>query len=78
MKTNINIINRDIKLSYNKVLAKADVNFSILYLTEDNRIKNINTSIPVMGFVDIENISDRSVCDVDYEICNLIIKPNTR
>lgn len=77
MKTNIRMINRDIKLSYNKVLAKADAEVSILYLTEDNRIKNVNTRIPVMGFVDIENISDEAICDVDYQIKNLIIKPNS-
>lgn len=76
MKTNIRIINRDIKLSYNKVLAKADADVSIIYLTEDNRIKNMNTRIPVMGFVDIENISDEAICDVDYQFKNLIIKPN--
>ena len=29
-----------------------------MYLTEDNRVKNINTTIPVMGFVDIENINE--------------------
>ena len=77
MKANIRIVNKDIKLSYNKVLAKADADVSILYLTEDNRIKNVNTKIPVMGFVDIENISDDSICDVDYQIKNLIIKPNS-
>ncbi len=76
MKANIRIVDRDIKLSYNKVLAKADADVTILYLTEDNRIKSINTRIPIMGFVDIENISDESICDVDYQIKNLIIKPN--
>ena len=76
MKSDIKIINRDIKLSYNKVLVKADICVSIMYLTEDNRIKSINTNIPVMGFVDMENISDESICDVDFQISNLIIKPN--
>ena len=76
MKSNIKIVNRDIKLSYNKVLAKAEAEFSVMYLTEDNRIKNINTRISVMGFIDIENISDEAICDVDYQIKNLIIKPN--
>ena len=76
MKVRINIVDKDIKLSYNKVLAKADLETSILYLTEDNRIKNINTKIPIMGFVDIENISDNNNCDIDYKIKNFIIKPN--
>ena len=76
MKVGIKIVDKDIKLSYNKVLAKADAEISILYLTEDNRIKNITTRIPVMGFVDIENINDNNSCDVDYKMKNLIIKPN--
>ena len=76
MKAGIKIVDKDIKLSYNKVLAKADAEVSILYLTEDNRIKNITTRIPVMGFVDIENISDNNICDVNYNLRNLIIKPN--
>lgn len=76
MKTNVRIVDKDIKLSYNKVLVKADADVSIIYLTEDNRIRNVNTRIPIMGFVDIENISDNSICDVDYQIKNLIIKPN--
>ena len=76
MKANIRITNKDIKFSYNKVLAKADADITIMYLTEDNRVKNIDTKVPIMGFVDIENISDNSICDVDYQIKNLIIKPN--
>lgn len=77
MKANIRIVDKDTKLSYNKVLAKAEADVTILYLTEDNRIKNINTRIPIMGFVDIENINDEAICDVDYQIKNMIIKPNT-
>lgn len=76
MKVGIKIVDKDIKLSYNKVLAKAEAEISILYLTEDNRIKNTTTRIPVMGFVDIENINDDNSCDVDYKIKNFIIKPN--
>jgi len=76
MKASIKIIDRDMKLSYNKVLAKAELEISIMYLTEDNRIKNISSKIPIMGFIDIEKISDNNICDIDYKIKNFIIKPN--
>lgn len=76
MRADIKIVDKDIKLSYNKVLAKADASVKILYLTEDNRIKSVDTKIPIMGFVDIENINDDDICDVDYKLKNLIIKPN--
>ena len=68
--------NHKIKISYNKVLSKADVMIEILYLTEDEKIKTVTAQIPIMGFIDIPNISDKEICDTDYEIRNINIKPN--
>ena len=77
MKTDLHILNKDIKISYNKVLAKADLNLKIMYLTDDNRINTIESTIPIMGFVDIENVSEDSLCDTKYEIKNVVLKPNS-
>lgn len=77
MKTNINIVNKEIKTSYNKVLAKADMCISIVYLTDDNRINEVKWQIPVMGFIDMQNISDDNVCNVSYEVKNVLLKPNS-
>lgn len=76
LKSDINIINKDIKVSYNKVLAKADAQVRIMYLTEDNRIRLITNTIPVMGFIDIPNVSDTNTCNTKYKLRNLILKPN--
>jgi len=76
LKTEIKVINRDFKISYNKILAKADVNVRIMYLTEDNRINCVEKSIPIMGFIDIQNISEENFCDVNYITKNIVIKPN--
>lgn len=76
IKTNVNIINKETKISYNKVLAKADLQIKIMYLTEDNRISSVKTKIPVMGFIDIQNVSDDNMCDVKFDLKNLIVKPN--
>lgn len=76
MKTDLKIINKDTKVSYNKVLIKADLETKILYLTEDNRINVVEGKIPIMGFIDLPNISEEHTCDVKYEIKNLIVKPN--
>lgn len=76
MKTNFSIINKDIKISYNKVLAKADLDVKIMYLTEDNRINVASDKIPIMGFVDIPNVSEENICDTMYSIKNILIKPN--
>ena len=77
LKTDIQIKNKDIKISYNKVLAKADLEVKMLYLTEDDRIGKVNGIIPIMGFIDIPNISDENVCDLNYYIKNIIVKPNS-
>lgn len=76
MKTDIRIMNRDTKISYNKVLIKADLQVKLIYLTEDNRICLKEGIIPVIGFIDLPNISEDHICDVKYEIKNVIVKPN--
>ena len=76
MRVTTKIVNKDTKISYNKILAKADLGVSIMYLTEDGRIKNASCLIPIMGFIDMENISEENVCDLEYSIKNLVIKPN--
>ena len=76
MKVDLKLLNKDIKVSYNKVLAKADLNVKILYLTEDNRINSVQSAIPVMSFIDIENVTEEDSYNTEYEIKNLVIKPN--
>ena len=76
MKADLHISNKDVKISYNKVLAKSDLNVKILYLTDDNRINSVESTIPVMGFIDIENVSEENIVDTNYEIKNVIVKPN--
>jgi LysM repeat protein len=76
-KIDIEIKNKDIKISYNKILAKADMNVKIMYLTEDNRIKLAESNIPIMGFVDIESITDDDICDIKYKVKNMVAKPNS-
>lgn len=76
LKANIEITNQDTKISYNKILAKADTRLKIMYLTDDGRINTVTSNIPIMGFIDMQNISENNNCDVQYEIRNMIIKPN--
>lgn len=76
LKAEIRVINRDFKISYNKILAKAEVKANIMYLTEDNRINCVEKNIPVMGFIDIQNISEENFCDVNYTTKNITVRPN--
>lgn len=76
MKVDFTIINKETKISYNKVLVKADACVKMVYLTEDNRICTTSNLIPVMGFIDMPDVTDENICDVQYEIKNLLVKPN--
>ncbi len=76
MRADVRITNRDVKTSYNKILIKSDLQVKIIYLTEDNRINIKEATIPVVGFIDLPNISEEHTCNVKYEIKNIIIKPN--
>lgn len=76
LSVNTHICDKDIKISYNKILAKAEAEIKMIYLTEDNRINKITSKIPVVGFIDIPNVSEDNLCNINYEIKNIIIKPN--
>ena len=78
LKTNITMVDRDIKISYNKVLTKAEAEVKLMYLTEDNRVNEVISKIPVVGFIDIPNVTEENVCNVNYEIRNMVIKPNSQ
>lgn len=77
LKTEINLVESDIKLSYNKVLAKSEADVKIMYLTEDNRINTVRGRIPVVGFIDMQDISEENICDINYEIRNTEIRANS-
>lgn len=77
MKVNINIIEEETKISYNKVLSKANADIEIMYLTEDNRINALTSKIPIMGVVDIQNVNENCVCKIKNILKNLVIKPNS-
>ena len=53
LKANVCICDKDVKVSYNKILTKAEAEVKIMYLTEDNRINTVTAKIPIIGFIDI-------------------------
>ena len=76
MKADINISNSELKTSYNKILVKADTDISLMYLTDDNRVNEVECKIPIMGFIDMQNVTDENICNARFEIKNIVIKPN--
>ena len=77
LQAQVCLVDKDIKISYNKVLTKAEAEIKIMYLTEDNRINTATTKIPIMGFVDMQNVNENCECEVQNNLNNLIVKPNS-
>ena len=77
LKANLTIGDKDLKISYNKILSKAEAELKIMYLTEDNRIGCVTGKIPLVGFIDIPNVAEGNICNTNYEVKNIIIKPNS-
>ena len=77
MKVEFLISNITTKTSFNKVLIKANANINIMYLTEDNQIKDVNSVIPIMGFIDMQDVSDTSKCIPKISLKNLVVRQNS-
>lgn len=76
LKTTISVGNIENKISYNKILSKAEVNIKILYLLNTGKISKVDTNIPIMNFIDMEKVTDEDICNIDYKIRNMNFKPN--
>lgn len=74
---NICFLDREYKLSYNKILAKADAKIKIVYIADNERqnVETYETSVPVMGFIDFDGINDESVISIEYDILDYCIRP---
>lgn len=78
LKTDIEITNLENKISFNKVLAKADANIKVVFLAEDGRIGVATSNIPIMSFIDMDKITDKNVCNVEYSVRNMLFKANSK
>lgn len=70
------LVDKDIKISYNKVLAKSEVEIQMAYLTEDGRICKTQTRLPLVGFIDMPNVKEENICETSYMTRNVLVKPN--
>ena len=77
LQANMRIIGKDYKTSYNKILAKAEAIINIVYIADDetNSVETFETKIPVMGFIDIDDLTEDMEISLDYNIKCFNIKP---
>lgn len=68
------IRNIEKKMSYNKVLVKADCEIKCLYMTETGNIFITKKEVPMMGFLDIENVEDTNECNVEFSLKKISVE----
>ena len=73
-KVDIEVKNKETKMSFNKLLAKAEIEIKILYLDENNNVKCIISNFPLMTFIEIKDASDNAVAELDYIVRNVFFK----
>ena len=39
-------------------------------------MNTVTTNIPIMGFLEIQNVNEDNICDTMYELKNILVKPN--
>lgn len=71
MKVTPEIRNIEKKMSYNKVLVKADCMVNCLYITESGMVHITKKEVPIMGFLDIDNVEDSNECNIEFSIRNI-------
>jgi len=76
MKVKTEIQNKEVKISHNKVLAKADLFVEIEYLTQDERVGQKQEKLPIMSFIDIPNVGEKNSCTTDYQVRSIILSFN--
>ncbi|MBQ9313503.1 MAG: DUF3794 domain-containing protein [Clostridia bacterium] len=73
----LSIVNKEYKISYNKILAKADAIVKIVY-TADNENQDVEffeTSLPLMGIIDMDGVNDTQKIKLDYMLKSFWVKP---
>ena len=73
-KVDIEVKSKETKMSFNKLLAKAEVEIKILYLDENNKVKMVIGDFPLMTFIELKEISENSLSELDYIVRNVFFK----
>ena len=76
LKAQMCLLDKEIKISYNKIIAKSELEIKLVYLTEDGKICTTQTRLSAVGFIDMPNIKEENICETSYTIKNIILKPN--
>ncbi|MBQ9279968.1 MAG: DUF3794 domain-containing protein [Clostridia bacterium] len=77
LRANMKIVNEDFKISYNKILAKADAMIKIIYVAdnENQTPQCFESTVPVMGFIEFEGIQENMDVKLNFNIESFMVHP---
>ncbi len=77
LKATMQIENPEYKISYNKILVKADALVKIIYTadTDNVSVETFEKTLPVMGFVESEGIAQDADIKLNFEVKSFVIRP---
>ena len=76
VKFDYEIRNLEQKVSYNKVLIKADCDLKAICQTESGVVQCVQKQVPIMGFLDMENVDENDMINIEFTTRNIIISEN--
>jgi len=70
LRNDVKIVNKDHKVSENKIYVKGELNISTLYIADDEQgsFQSMEHEIPFSKQIDIEGAGENSSCVVDYNL----------
>lgn len=77
LRTDVKVAGKEYKITDNKVIAKGDLNVSTLYIgdNENQSIQFMEHEIPFTQIVDLEGVTENSVCSVEFKIVDSKLEP---
>lgn len=77
LKTKLKVVNYDYKVSYNKILVKADLKANIVYVADNESmtIENFETTVPIAGFIDLPGVNEKNKIIIDTDMNLAYVKP---
>ena len=76
LKHTVSIYNKEYRCLQGKLVVKGSLNACILYLTDNQKCRNIEAEIPFTEVFDIEELGEETLCDITYSVgdCSFILK----
>lgn len=77
LKATMKIENPEYKISYNKILVKADAIIKIIYIADSNTmsVETFEKTLPIMGFIESEGMDSDDEIKLEFDIKSFVIRP---